>query len=280
LSDVSGVKQDTPITLGVIPYFPKLIDIVPNITSAVLVTYLEMRNPAPQDHPAFPVTVSAETVCRELRITRRTLALTLYALSRVFQTEEKRHAAARGAREFTLSHCTRYPKTKIYSLVTDYNLFRFHTLILRRNTILLREAFLTLPTSITSGDTCLRLNLDPSRQATQPARDAARNRVRDDTDRAGAPMLVSSPETLSDILLKASVLSGDRRSERYPRLRKAVASGLEDRKVLSAKQPKKKTTLNTGVQPDLPDDLTGRLARTKSKVLDPVEGAGEGVSGL
>jgi hypothetical protein len=50
------------------------------------------------------------------------------------------------------------------------------------------------------------------------------------------PLLVRSPRTLTEILLSASALSGDRRKVWYPRLCKAVADGLEDKVVLSAKQ--------------------------------------------
>lgn len=75
--------------------------------------------------------------------------------------------------------------------------------------------------------------------------------------------LIHWPESLAEILLRASVLSGDRRKVRYPRLRKAVEAGLEDRSVLSAKQPKgkKRQSVNNAVTPDLPDEVTARLSR-------------------
>ena len=74
--------------------------------------------------------------------------------------------------------------------------------------------------------------------------------------------------SLAEILLRASVLGGDRRKVRYPRLRKAVEAGLEDASVLSAKQPKGKKRRNTtltkaaheGVKPQLTDDIEGRLS--------------------
>lgn len=75
----------------------------------------------------------------------------------------------------------------------------------------------------------------------------------------------SQQESLAEIMLRASTLAGDRRHSRYSRLRKAVASGLEDRSVLSAKQPKGKvrrnklTKVNEAVEPDLPDEVRQRL---------------------
>ena len=48
---------------------------------------------------------------------------------------------------------------------------------------------------------------------------------------------------------------------RYPRLRKAAASGLADASVLRAKQPKgkRRKLINAAVDPELPDEVTARL---------------------
>ena len=83
--------------------------------------------------------------------------------------------------------------------------------------------------------------------------------------------LIRSPESLAEILLRASVLAGDRRKVRYPRLRKAVESGLEDISVLSAKQPKGKrrklnnADVNTAVDPQLPADVAARLINLQKR---------------
>ena len=60
-----------------------------------------------------------------------------------------------------------------------------------------------------------------------------------------------------DVLLRASQLSQDRRTLRYPRLRAAVEAGLEPASVLSAKQPKRKRRKahNQAVDPVLPEAL-------------------------
>ncbi len=79
----------------------------------------------------------------------------------------------------------------------------------------------------------------------------------------GKSALLHSPETLVEILMRASTIAQDRRKVRYPRLRKAVEAGLEPAGVLSAKQPKgkRKRRRNDAVVPDLPDEITARLSR-------------------
>jgi hypothetical protein len=73
--------------------------------------------------------------------------------------------------------------------------------------------------------------------------------------------------SLVEILLRASTIAQDRRKTRYPRLRKAVADGLEDASVLSAKQPKSKRRKlnNVGVDPQLPDDVAARLINLQKR---------------
>jgi len=79
--------------------------------------------------------------------------------------------------------------------------------------------------------------------------------------------LVSSPRSLAEILLSASQLSGDRRSTRYPRQRKAIATGLESPEILKVKREKRKIHLpaqNEAVEPDLPQELLDRLIRLRN----------------
>lgn len=73
---------------------------------------------------------------------------------------------------------------------------------------------------------------------------------------------------MAEIMLRGSVLASDRRSLRYPRLRKAVEDGLEEREVLSAKQPKRKMKLQTAVEavePVLPDAVADRLMKLQKQ---------------
>ena len=80
--------------------------------------------------------------------------------------------------------------------------------------------------------------------------------------------LLHSPESLAEILMRASTIAQDRRKVRYTRLRKAVEAGLEPPSVLRAKQPKGKrrniklTDANAAVDPQLPSEVTARLAKT------------------
>jgi len=218
------------------------------------VTYLEMRFPAPQDHPGFPVTVSAETVCREVRISRRTLGLSLHAIARVYKEEAKRSSSARGYREFINQHHREKGTRKLYSIVCDHNLERAHTFILRRNIPLLHATFANCGFSASSLAGWAKASSEPGMHETKGATEL--------TKVAAAPLLVSAPRTLAEILLSASQLSGDRRSTRYPRQRKAVAEGLEIPQPLKVKREKRKIHLpnkNEAIEPDLPQELLDRL---------------------
>ena len=75
--------------------------------------------------------------------------------------------------------------------------------------------------------------------------------------------LISSPATLVDLLLEASQLSGDRRKLRYPRLRKAVAEGLESPDVLKVKRAKR--AKSDGVDPELPEEVVDRLIHLRNE---------------
>jgi len=68
-------------------------------------------------------------------------------------------------------------------------------------------------------------------------------------------------ELIADILLRASVLSGDRRKTRYSRLRSAIANGLVPASALSVKQPKgkKRKVSNEAADPVLPEALIRRI---------------------
>ena len=78
----------------------------------------------------------------------------------------------------------------------------------------------------------------------------------------GGALLVSSPRKLAEILLAGSQLSGDRRSTRYQRQRKAVAAGLESPEILKVKGEKRKTHLRNeskAVDPELSQEVIERL---------------------
>jgi hypothetical protein len=81
-------------------------------------------------------------------------------------------------------------------------------------------------------------------------------------------LFVSDPRTLAEILLSASQLSGDRRSTRYPRQRKAMTDGLASPDVLKVKRGKGKLHLpteNEAIEPDLPQELLDRLIHLRDR---------------
>ena len=85
------------------------------------------------------------------------------------------------------------------------------------------------------------------------------------------PTLLQTPESLAEILMRASTFSRDRRKTRYPRLRKAVEAGLESASVLSAKQPKGKRRKlnNAGVDPQLPEDVaTYKSEMVRARIIN------------
>jgi len=248
------IQPQAPPTTGTIPYYPGLKEFVPSLTAAIVVTYLETRFPAPPNYPGLPVTVSPETVCKDLRVSRRTLGLSLHAIARVYREEADRWRGARAYREFIQQHHRKKGTRKLYSIVCDYNLERAHTFILRRNIPLLRAAFanagISMPLEKWAEQSEAR-NITPTSQNPSEL-----------TKGAVPSLLVSAPRTLAEIMLQASQLSGDRRSLRYPRLRKAAANGLESPDVLKVKRAKRKPHLpnrNEAVEPDLPQELVDRL---------------------
>ena len=259
-----GTMPEGPSTIGAIPFYPNLKKSFERVTSCIVFTYLEMHHAAPQDTlgriSSLPVTVSVEAVCGDLQVTRRTLALALFPLSTLYTSEASRWSAARAAREFIQPNHSRLGRIKPYSIVSANKLAHSHELVLRRNLPLIRT--ISQKAGMAQGFPHVFAPTPPNRQAN--AEECRKMAVTQ-------PTLHQAPKSLAEILLRASVLAGDRRSLRYPRLRRAVASGLEDASVLSAKQPKGKrrnntlTKLNEAVEPQLPDDVAARLINLRKR---------------
>ena len=247
---------EAPSTIGAIPFYPNLKLVFERVTSCLVFTYLEMHFPAPQDYPdrvsSLPVTVSPATLCRDLQISHRTLALALFPLCTLYSSEANRWSAARAAREFIQPNHSRLGRIKPYSIVSANKLAHSHEFILRRNVPLIRT--ISRDAGMTQGFPHVFATTVPRTQS-----DLQECRKMDVTQAS----LLRSPESLAEILLRASVLAQDRRKVRYPRLRKAVASGLEDASVLSAKQQKgkRKRKRSDAVIPNLPDEIAARLSR-------------------
>lgn len=249
-----------PSTIGVVPYYPNLKLAFDRIASCLVFTYLEIHYPAPQDTQgrtsSLPVTVDVETVCRDLKMNRRTLRFALIPLCTLYREEAKRWSAARSAREFFNHRHSRLGKIKPFSCVTDNrSLDRTHTLTIRRNNPFIAKILADAAITRLSDMQLITQTLAP----TQPDATSA-NKYPEITARRND--LGGLTESLAEILLRASALAGDRRKIRYPRLRKAVESGLEDASVLSAKQPKGRKRIkciNVGVEPELPEEVAARF---------------------
>jgi hypothetical protein len=256
----STIMPEGLSTIGAIPFYPNLKSTFERIASCLVFTYLEIHHPAPPDAPgrisSLPVTVPVNTMCQDLQVTRRTLALALFPLSTLYTSEASRWSAARAAREFIQPNHSRLGRFKPYSIVSANKLAHSHELVLRRNLPLIRT--ISQKAGMTQGFPNVFAATPPNTQAdSQECRKVG----------VAMPTLLQSPESLAEILMRASTLSQDRRKVRYTRLRKAVESGLEPASVLSAKQSKGKRRKlnNVGVDPQLPDDVAARLINLQKR---------------
>jgi hypothetical protein len=205
-----------PSTIGPLPYFPNLKGQLYGVTASLVLTYLEIHHPAPRDSNGTilttPVTLNLDAVAGDLQVSRRTLLVTLSVLCAWWPTEEARSRATRAGREFINADHSQYGRIKFYS-ATGSKTWRPGTIIrVRRNfaylTRLLQDA----------GIATLAV---PVPAIAFPVPKLAENAVS-----ASAAHILAQKESLSEILLRTSVLSGDQRSTRYPRLRAAVGAGL------------------------------------------------------
>jgi len=287
-----------PSTIEPLPYFPNLHRCIHGVTASLVLTYLEIHHPAPRDTSnqryqrvtSLPVTLNLDAVAADLQVSRRTLNVNLSVLCTWWPTEKARWLAARACREFLNPDHSRYGRWKFYS-ATGSKTWRPGTIIqLRRNfrhlNLLLRDA----------GIATLAV---PVPTIAIPVPMLAENGIS-----ASAAYASCKKESLADILLRASVLSGDRtvpasasyapvfsardmpanarvielleranvlagdwRKTRYSRLRAAVANGLAPASVLSAKQPKRKrrNVPNQAVDPVLPEALKRRIEDQTSR---------------
>jgi hypothetical protein len=180
----------------------------------------------------------------------------LFPLSTLYTSEASRWSAARAAREFIQPNHSRLGRFKPYSIVSANKLAHSHELVLRRNLPLIRT--ISQKAGMTQG---FPHTPTPDLLGAQPNSQECR--------KIGVThaTLLQTPESLAEILMRASTLSQDRRKVRYTRLRKAVEAGLEPASVLSAKQPKGKRRKlnNVGVDPQLPDDVAARLINLQKR---------------
>ena len=215
-----------PSTIERLPYFPALKGQLRGVTASLVLTYLEIHHPAPQDSIGAilttPVTLNLDAVATDLHVSRRTLLVTLSVLCAWWPTEEARCRAARADREFLNPDHTRYGQWKFYS-ATGSKTWRPGTIVrLRRNFAylnwLLRQAGIaTLTVPI------------PAIALPVPA-------MGETGVSASTAHCQQQKISIADIVLRASMLSEDRRKTRYSRLRAAVETGLAPASVLRVRR--------------------------------------------
>jgi hypothetical protein len=205
-----------PSRLLPLPYYPNLKRELRSVTGALVLTYLEIYHPPSQDASGAiffaPVTLHLDRVSEDLQISRRTLFTALSVLAARWVSEEARARAARAGREFLNPAHSVNGRFKLYS-VTGAIGYIPHTIVqLRRNfpliSAMLQKAGIT---SLTQQEF---IGIDRFETLAAAAISAPTAHI------------PAQKESLSEILLRTSVIAGDRRSTRYPRLRAAVGAGL------------------------------------------------------
>ena len=205
-----------PSGLQPLPFYPNLKRELRSVTGALVLTYLEIYYPPPQDASgallSAPVTLHLDQISEDLQISRRTLFTAMCVLAARWGSEEACARAARAGREFLNPAHTINGQTKFYSVTGAIGYIPHTTVQLRRNFSLI--AAMLQNAGITSLAQQEFVGIDRFKTL-----DAAANSAQT----AHIPAQKESP---SEILLRTSVLAGDRRSTRYPRLRAAVGAGL------------------------------------------------------
>jgi hypothetical protein len=127
-----------------LPYYASLAKVLHGPTLALVMTYLEIHHPPPQDTPELnsspantPILIDCDTACADLGISRRTLHVALSCLGACWGTEVDRNRAARSGREFlNPSHSlkpTGHDPVKIYSFTGPRQYLKPQILAMRRN---------------------------------------------------------------------------------------------------------------------------------------------------
>jgi hypothetical protein len=195
-----------PSSLPPVPYHPNLKRELRSVTAAMVLTYLEIYYPAPQDASGAllrtPVTLHLDQISEDLQISRRTLFTALCVLAARWGSEEARGRAARAGREFLNPAHTRNGQWKFYSVTGAIGYVPSTIVQLRRNFPLLSA--LLQKAGITSFTQQESISIDHFKTL-------------DDAAISAPTVHIPAPkELLSEILLRSSVLSGDRRTTRYP----------------------------------------------------------------
>jgi hypothetical protein len=191
-----------------LPYFPGLARALRGPTNAMVLTYLEMLHPAPQDANGDPtnepVTIDCDQACEDIQVSRRTLHVALRCLSTWFLTEHMRSRAERAGRAFINEFHSLYPNIKAYSVVGPKVSSQPHVrLSLKRNVPRLNALFQIAGVAFLQSPSALTLSIN-----------------------IPAPVIIGVSAYRSPVLSLPSLLQsimpdwGDRRRERWDRWRR------------------------------------------------------------
>ena len=213
---------DEASAIDPLPMFPGIIRQLRGPTNAMVLTYLEMVHPSPQDakgaHLNLPVTIDCDYAARDLQISRRTLHIALHCLATWFLTEERRGRAERVGRAFINESHSQQGTIKPYSVVGPSVIRLPHILLhIKRNWPRINAILHT------AGLNDLQYEQFPSDLSANPLT---------------AKIAIGAPSSsLSDVLQRVMPAWGDRRAERWDRWRRA-----EGRKPTNLKRMRKATS--------------------------------------
>lgn len=207
-------------------YCPRLNLHLKSVIACLLVSYLEIHHPAPEDASgrvsSLPVIIDLDQISRDLHFSRRTLRLNFCQIAVWVRSEAERSRAARAGREFLKPSHTRYGKIKLYSLVGRNSDSAGIRLQLRRNKPYLDSILEAAGISWSRTDGAEFIPANPEMVDTP-------------VSPRSLPIFAEMSKVLQDSL-SASSLGSDRRHSRYDRLRSAVDRGLLPRDVLGVKK--------------------------------------------
>src|ERR1700721_572085 len=132
-----GYKQEVS-TIDPPPPFPNLVRQVRGPTNAMVLTYIEMIYPCPQDANGAvldrAVTIDCDQACRDIQVSRRTLHVALRCLGAWYLTEGDLGRAERAGRAFINADHSLHGPVKIYSIVGSKCFSQPHSILsVKRN---------------------------------------------------------------------------------------------------------------------------------------------------
>jgi hypothetical protein len=131
-----------------LPFFPNLARRLRGPTNAVVLTYLEILHPTPQDpngdYLNVPVGLDCDSAAEDLQISRRTLHIAFHCLASWFKEESERVRAERAGRAFINPAHSVNGQIKFYSIVGPSGWNPGQSVSIKRNHQALQAAFSAL----------------------------------------------------------------------------------------------------------------------------------------